>query len=86
MADDAPRALLCLVQGESVLFRVEPNGSVDIIELKKLIKEKGKNSVFKNVDATNLTLWKVRMTLIVIRSDIKTDTTLAQKGYPCQAI
>jgi hypothetical protein len=54
MADDAPRALICLIQGESVLFRVEPKGSVDIIGLKELIKEKGKNGVLKNVDAVDL--------------------------------
>jgi hypothetical protein len=64
MADDAPRALICLIQGESVLFRVEPNGSVDIIGLRDLIKEECKNGVLKNVDATDLTLWKVRMTMV----------------------
>lgn len=32
--------------------------------LKKLIKEERKNSVLSNVDATHLTLWKVRMTIV----------------------
>jgi hypothetical protein len=31
--------------------------------LKDLIKEKGKNGVFRGVDAHDLTLWKVRMTM-----------------------
>jgi Crinkler effector protein N-terminal domain len=64
MADDALRSLVCLVEGdESLRFIVEPTGSMNIIELKILIKEAGKKSVLSDVDANDLTLWKVRMTM-----------------------
>jgi hypothetical protein len=63
MANDASRSLLCLIEGESTVFKVKPAGSDDIIALKKLIKEKGKNGVFKSVDANILILWKVRITM-----------------------
>jgi len=58
-ADDAPRALLYLIAGE--LFRVKPTGSMDIIELKDLIKEEHNDGVLKSVDAPDLTLWKVTL-------------------------
>jgi hypothetical protein len=51
---------------------------MDILNLKVLIKEEGKNGVLKSVDAQDLTLWKVRLTLVVICSDLMGDTTL---GY-----
>jgi hypothetical protein len=41
MADDASRSLLCLIEGDSSLFRVKPTGSMDIMELKDLIFAKG---------------------------------------------
>jgi Crinkler effector protein N-terminal domain len=63
MADDAPRALLCLIAGESSPFTVEPTGSTYIIDLKDLIKKKGKNGVLGRVLAKDLTLWKVRMVM-----------------------
>ena len=34
-----------------------------IMWVKELIKEKGKNRVLSSVDATDLTLWKVKMTM-----------------------
>ena len=85
MADDAPRALQCLIEGESLLFKVTATGSLDMMDLKRLIKEERKNGMLKNVDAADLMLWKVRMTSAVIRSDITGDTTLAYGGYPYQA-
>ena len=63
MADDAPRALNCLIEGDSSPFKVKPTGSNDIIDLKKLIWEECKNGVLSSVDASDLTLWKVRMTM-----------------------
>jgi hypothetical protein len=63
MADDATRALVCLITGESTPFKVRPTGRDDIIDLKKLIKEGGKNGVLNGVLAKDLILWKVRMTL-----------------------
>jgi hypothetical protein len=60
MTDDPVRSLVCLIEGESSLFRVEPTGNTDIIALKDLIKEKGINNV---ILAKDLTLWKVRMSM-----------------------
>jgi len=62
MADDA-LVLKCLIQGRSAMIIVETTGSMDIIDLKYLIREEGRNSVFRGVDAYELTLWKVRMTM-----------------------
>jgi hypothetical protein len=63
MADDASRSLLCLIEGESNIFRVEPAGSDDIIALKKLIKEEGINPAKHAILAKDLILWKVRMAM-----------------------
>ena len=73
MSDDSPRALLCLIEGESSLFMVELAGNKDIIALKDLIKEKGINSTKHAVLAKDLTLWKVRMTIV---SDSTTNSLL----------
>jgi hypothetical protein len=56
MVDDAPRTLVCLIEGESSLFEVEPTGSMNIIKLKKLIKEEGINTTKHAVLAKDLTL------------------------------
>jgi len=61
------------------------SSSTFIGQLKKLIREERKNGVLSSVDAADLTLWKVRMTFLAIRSDIMGDTTLAYGGYPYQA-
>ena len=63
MTDDALRALTCLIEGESSLFIVRPTGNMYIIELKDLVKEQDKNGVLSGVDAEDLTLWKVGMTM-----------------------
>jgi hypothetical protein len=60
MADDAPRTLVCLIAGESSLFKVKPTGRMDISDLKDLIMKEGFNAT---VLAEDLTLWKVRMTM-----------------------
>ena len=62
MTDDTTRALFCLVEGDSAgTFRVNVSVFVysQIFCLKKLVKEKGKNGVFRNFDACELVLWKV---------------------------
>ena len=61
MADDALRALICLIEGASSLFMVKQTGSMDIINLKELIEEECKNG-FRSVDTKDLTLWKVSTT------------------------
>ena len=63
MADNTPCRLLCVIAGESTPFRVQPTGSMDVIDLKVLIKEEGKSGVLLNVDAQDLTLWKVSLTM-----------------------
>ena len=63
MADNIPRTLLCLIEGEDKLFKVRPKGDDDIVDLKDLIKEKGINVAEHAVLAKDLTLWKVRMTM-----------------------
>ena len=73
MSNDSPRALVCLIEGESTLFRVELAGNKVIIALKDLIKEKGINSTKHAVLAKDLTLWKVRMTMV---SDSTTNSFL----------
>jgi hypothetical protein len=55
-------ALVCLIEGESVIFDIMPTVGM-IKRLKVLIKEMGKNGVFSNVDAKDLTLWKVGMSI-----------------------
>ena len=59
MADDIPRALICLIEGESSLFQVKVTGSSLILELRKLIKEEA----LIHAAAHHLTLWKVRTTM-----------------------
>ena len=61
MPVDQNIALTCLIEGESSVFRVRPKGNIDMIDLKDLIHQKGKNGAFSDVDAKDLTLWKVRM-------------------------
>ena len=59
MADNALRVLICLVEGDSSIFIVEPTGDMDIMDLKDLIWEENKNNVLKGVDSSDLILWKV---------------------------
>ena len=86
MADDSPRALVCLIEGESKPFKVKLAGNKDIMDLNGLIEEKGIDPTKHVVLAKDLTLWKVRMTLGVFRSDITDDTNLAHGGYPYLSI
>jgi hypothetical protein len=46
MADVVHRALVCLIAGESEVFKVKSTGNIDIMELKDLIRERGKNGAF----------------------------------------
>jgi len=56
-----PPALTCLIEGESSPIIVEPKEDISIMKLRELIQEAGKNRVFREVDAMDLTLWKVRI-------------------------
>jgi hypothetical protein len=79
-------SLWCYIAGDDTPILVTTSSSTFIIELKDSIKEKRKYGLLKSVDAADLTLWKVRMTLVVIRSDIMGDTTLAYTAYLYHAI
>ena len=46
---------------DSSVFAVMTKEDINMMSLKKLIKEEGKNGVLANVDAKDLILWKVRM-------------------------
>jgi hypothetical protein len=62
--------LLCLIDGDKTMFDVViPIDSI-IDELKELIKKVGINATEHAVLAKELTLWKVRMTLVVTRPGI----------------
>ena len=78
--------LWCFVVGDKTVFPVIASPTIPVALLMKLIREERKNSVLSSIDAKDLTLWKVRMTFLAIRSDIMGDTTLSYAGYPCQAI
>jgi len=61
----------CLVEGDNILFPVIALPTTSVSMVKDLIHEKRKNGVLKSVDAADLTLWRVRMT---IASDSTTTT------------
>ena len=71
MADDASYVLVCLIEGESSIFKVELARNRDIMDLKKCIKEERKNSTLSSVDSIDLILWKVRM---IMASDSTTNS------------
>ena len=48
------------------MFHVVDSPSKTVSELKKSIKKECKNGVLKTVDAIDLTLWKVRMTMVSV--------------------
>ena len=49
----------CFVQDDSDVFKVKASVNGDVVDLKKLVFDEGKNSTFRDTDAKNLTLWKV---------------------------
>jgi hypothetical protein len=53
----------CLVEGDNTVFPVTAPLTTPIYVLKDKIKEECKNGVLSRVDASDLTLWKVRMTM-----------------------
>ena len=59
MANNPPRVLWCfIIEGNSTALWVIPLGET-IDELKHLVWKKGKNGIFRDVDAADLVLWKV---------------------------
>ena len=59
MSDDAARTLWCLIESESAPFQVTAPVYASIYDLKVLVHEKCKNGALRNVDASDLILWKV---------------------------
>jgi hypothetical protein len=59
-SQQAPLVLNCLLFGGDVdrLFYVEVTNTTKVIDLKEAIRKK-KEHAFREVDADNLTLWKV---------------------------
>jgi len=51
--------LWCIIKGDSTPFKVKITGGEDIDELKKLVREEGKNGLLNGIDAKDLALWKV---------------------------
>jgi hypothetical protein len=55
--------LWCLVEEDNTLFPIIASPALSVGQLKDLIKEKRKHGALSNIDATDLTLWKVRVTM-----------------------
>jgi Crinkler effector protein N-terminal domain len=50
--------LWCFIKGDTLAIQVEPFGDFSIHKLKDMIK-KTRNSIFKETDCADMTLWKV---------------------------
>ena len=61
MANDTHRELWCFIKtkGDSKPFRVTPLREASIDELKDEVWKKRRNGVLRDVNATDLVLWKV---------------------------
>jgi hypothetical protein len=58
-AVSAEYELWCLVEGDRTPFPVTVPTGTHVARLKKLVHAEGINGVLKDVDAKDLTLWKV---------------------------
>jgi hypothetical protein len=59
MADDEVHVLLCFLDGHSAgVIEVTVPKNSSTLYYKKLIREEGKNDALRNVNATDLVLWK----------------------------
>jgi len=56
----AIRVLICLLEGDHVVFQVKVPTDNKVFDLKKLVQKERKDSVFRNIDPNVLQLWKVR--------------------------
>ena len=57
--DDAAHTFWCLIQGDSAPFQVTAPVNASIDHLKELVHVKRKKGALRNVDASDLILWKV---------------------------
>ena len=74
MADNALRSLIYIIEGQSSPLEVEIAGDERIHNLKDLIRDRGRNRVFRSVNPKDLILWKVR---ISVESDSTTTNSPA---------
>jgi hypothetical protein len=58
MTDNPSFVICCLAQGDTHVFKVKAYVGQDIADLQKLVYQEGKNGVFRDTDAKDLTLWK----------------------------
>ena len=56
-----PANLLCLIEGESIVFAVQVPPDVKVSGLKEVIQGKRKHGTLKDIDPHALELWKVRI-------------------------
>ena len=59
MADNGFHVVCCVVQGDSDVFKVKASVDNDVVDLKKLVYQKGIDTTISPGLAKNLTLWKV---------------------------
>ena len=59
MADNANCVLWCLVDGKDTPFKIRVPINFDIGDVKELVKEKRKNGILREIDATDLVLWNM---------------------------
>jgi Crinkler effector protein N-terminal domain len=59
MTDDTRRVLWCFIKGHSTSFPIAAPGNATIHQVKGLVWEQGKNSVFQRTDAREIELSKV---------------------------
>jgi len=78
--------LWCFVVGDKTVFPVIASPTISVALLMRLIREERKNSVLSSIDAADLTLWKVRMTFLAIRSDITGDKRQLLAHYICRSM
>ena len=57
---DTTYTLWCFAEGTKHPFSITPSSTIFIDELKKLIKEEELPNFLQGIDASSLTLWKVR--------------------------
>jgi hypothetical protein len=57
----AVRMLWCLVEGKSTLFQVDTPSSDNINQLKNLVHKGKDKGILRDVNATDLVVWKVRI-------------------------
>ena len=58
-SQDGSRRLLCLIEGESVVFATEESCRIEIGDLKEVIQRKREMDTLKDVGPHTLELWKV---------------------------